>query len=90
MNVFIATYDISNDKRRQRVARILMPMGFRLQYSVFQVTVDDHDIDELQRKVGPLLDPSDYFDLIPVDRDPRRSRLSWMGHNHFASVLVIE
>jgi len=37
---YLISYDISNDKRRNRVAKILVNVGTRVQYSVFEIIVN--------------------------------------------------
>ena len=46
--MFLAVaYDCSNDKRRNRVAKILLDYGYRVQYSVFEVELDERRFKEL-------------------------------------------
>jgi CRISPR-associated protein Cas2 len=79
MSRYLASYDIQDDRIRTRVARVLMRYGVRLQWSVFEVDVDPEDVVELQTRVGRLLAKTDAFDLVPIDVDPQRRRLSWQG-----------
>lgn len=39
--MLLVSYDISNDKLRTQFSRYLSKFGFRLQYSVFQITNSD-------------------------------------------------
>lgn len=41
MSTFLVCYDLENDRERQRVARILLRYGERVQYSVFEVQLAD-------------------------------------------------
>ena len=36
---YIVSYDIPDDKRRQKIAKILLNFGNRVQYSVFEATL---------------------------------------------------
>ena len=38
---YIISYDIPNDKRRQKIAKILLNFGDRVQYSVFEAILSD-------------------------------------------------
>ena len=38
---YIVSYDIPDDKRRNRVAKTLLDYGSRVQYSVFECIMDD-------------------------------------------------
>ena len=37
MNMYLACFDISDDRSRERVARALLEHGVRVQYSVFEI-----------------------------------------------------
>lgn len=57
----VVAYDVTDDRRRQRVADVLMDYGVRLQYSVFECRMDARRLADLKRRLAPLL-------LIPDDR----------------------
>ena len=77
MSYYVAAYDISDSRHRERVARILGRYGQRVQLSVFQIWVESEDLPQLRREVGAYLDLEDAFDLFPLDcRDPQR-RIRW-------------
>jgi len=77
MSYYVAAYDISDSRHRQRVARILGRYGQRVQLSVFQIWVEPEELSKLRREVGAYLALEDTFDLFPLDcRDPGR-RIRW-------------
>lgn len=78
MSLYVAAYDIASDSRRKTVAGILRRYGVRIQESVFELRLQMDDSAELRRRVGPLLDPTDKFDLMPVDERGTRRRYSWL------------
>ncbi len=39
MKVYLACFDIENDKKRRRLSKLLLSYGERVQYSVFEITV---------------------------------------------------
>lgn len=41
MAVIVISYDITNDRRRNKVAKKLLDYGRRVQYSVFELIYDD-------------------------------------------------
>ena len=49
-------YDCSNDKRRNRVAKILLDYGYRVQYSVFEVELDERRAKEMQERLLEVID----------------------------------
>ena len=77
MSLFIAAYDIADDRRRRRVSRVLSGFGLRVQRSVFEVWLDPKDLPDFRQRVGALLRVQDEFDLFPVDERGSRTRISW-------------
>ena len=51
----LVSYDISNDKRRRHVAKIMEGYGYRVQYSVFECDLDANKLAELQKRLTPLV-----------------------------------
>lgn len=49
----LVSYDISDDKRRRKVCKILEGYGYRVQYSVFECDLDDKKYKELVSKLKP-------------------------------------
>ncbi len=77
MPLYVAAYDVTNDRARLRVARVLLAYGVRVQKSVFAVRLDAGDLAILKRRVGICLGLDDKFDLFPLDeRNPER-RIKW-------------
>ncbi len=55
---FAICYDISDDRRRGRVAKILEDYGDRVQYSVFEVILDtEARLAKLKRRLQKVIDP---------------------------------
>ena len=77
MSVLIAAYDIGNDKRRLRVAKILQRVGSRVQESVFELWIDTSDLASLRQDLGAVLAAEDCFDVYPIDDRPNRPRYRW-------------
>ena len=53
----VISYDISDDRRRSKVARHLEGYGYRVQYSVFECDVDARQLLKLQRELRRLVRP---------------------------------
>lgn len=56
MTALLVSYDIPDDKRRRKVARALVRIGRRVQFSVF--VVHRGTALEVERVLSPLIDPS--------------------------------
>lgn len=75
---FVIAYDISNDKRRERVARVLLHFGQRIQKSVFIAVLDQDQQSELKRELGVLLRLGDRVEWFPIDQRNPDVQLSWL------------
>lgn len=53
---YTVAYDITNDKRRNRVAKILKDFGTRIQYSVFECDTDRRALLRLQDRLEKAID----------------------------------
>jgi CRISPR-associated protein Cas2 len=53
----VITYDISDDRRRARVAAVLQAYGDRVQRSVFIATVDDAMLQDARTRIGEIINP---------------------------------
>jgi CRISPR-associated protein Cas2 len=74
---WIVSYDIPNDKRRSKVAKILEGYGRRAQYSVFECEIDDEKREKLERALQREIDAEeDDIRFYPMNRaDLKRVRL---------------
>ena len=89
MSQYIAAYDVSSNRQRDRVARVLAGHGERIQHSVFLVWLDTGDLPELRQEIGSLLEVDDRFDLFPVDTRPNRTRLTWQNNSPDCSPVIV-
>jgi len=77
MSIYVAAYDIQDNRRRAKVAKALLAFGHRVQESVFELWLEPAELPYLRITVGPLLRRGDCFDLFPVDERGPRRRESW-------------
>jgi CRISPR-associated protein Cas2 len=76
METWVVAYDIADDRRRERIARVLDDFGRRVQESVFEIWVDDQDWEDLRRRLDPLVDTSrDLVRCYPVCKSCRQKCL---------------
>jgi CRISPR-associated protein Cas2 len=55
MNILIC-YDISDNKRRRKVYKLLESYGIRTQYSIFELEVNKFEKDNIKEKILNILD----------------------------------
>ena len=53
----VIAYDISDDRRRARVAAVLQAYGDRIQRSVFVATVEDDTRREARERISQIINP---------------------------------
>ena len=65
--VYIITYDIVNDNRRNRLARLLGNYGVRVQYSVFECEMSPPTLADLREALVDCYDPqTDRVRIYPL------------------------
>lgn len=75
MNHWLIIYDICNEKRLQKVAKLLENYGTRVQKSVFEIEAGKDTISRIIRKVRRVIEKTEdfvvYFNIC--DRDWQKS-----------------
>ncbi len=56
---YLVSYDIPDDKKRNRLAKIMLDFGARVQYSVFECNIDDKLLDTMLKRVGRIVSNED-------------------------------
>jgi CRISPR-associated protein Cas2 len=80
---WVVAYDIRDNGRRRRVVRVLRGYGRRVQYSVFECSLDRRGYERLRQKLSEAIEPRDsvlFYHLcgdcrgrcsaLPEDRQP--------------------
>jgi len=83
---FIICYDISDDKKRNKVSKNLKAYGIRTQYSVFEVETQMEVVLKLLDEMESLLDPVDKFFIYPIDRKNVR-KIKRLGQSAFPNLV---
>ncbi|HQJ72870.1 MAG TPA: CRISPR-associated endonuclease Cas2 [Spirochaetota bacterium] len=68
MKKWLIIYDIRDEKRLARIAKILLQFGFRVQKSVFELECGPVAVSRLRKKVKAVMENEDsfmIFDLCP-------------------------
>lgn len=74
---WIVSYDVPDNRRRAKVAKILEGYGRRAQYSVFECEIDSEKSKQLADRLREVIDPAeDDVRFYPLNRaDLRRVKL---------------
>ncbi len=57
--LYTISYDIPDDKRRLKIAKILLDYGPRVQYSVFEAELDADTLDRLRERIIAVVEPAE-------------------------------
>jgi len=80
MTLTAIAYDIADNKRRLKMARLLYGVADRVQKSVFEGYLDAATFERLRRQLGNLLDPKvDTVRLYRLCKTCRR-QITVLGH----------
>ena len=77
MPKFVIAYDISDNRRRERVARVLLRYGSRIQQSVFLAWLESEELRTIRRELGSELRLGDLLEIFPIDIRNADRRFSW-------------
>lgn len=68
----VVAYDIASNSRRSRLAGALQAWGYRIQESVFQISLEHEDLEELTEEMRSIIENTD--DVVHVYRLCRSCR----------------
>lgn len=78
MLLYVVVYDITCDKRRQKVSDLLLGYGRRVQYSVFECVLNRHKYDELLQRLRQQVDLSeDKVRFYPITKHTLNQIETW-------------
>ena len=70
---YLVCYDVVKDRRRNRVAHLLEGYGLRVQKSVFECVLTEHQYEMLHRKLGNYIEAAeDQVRFYPLSAPTRR------------------
>lgn len=56
---YVLAYDISDDRRRAKIARLMESMGARVQGSVFEAYLKANELEDLLRRAKKVMKPQE-------------------------------
>ena len=63
---YVVSYDISDDKKRNKVAKILFDFGKRVQYSVFECILEDKHLKKMVSRLKKAVSQEDSVRIYPL------------------------
>lgn len=64
----VLSYDVTCDRRRRRVARLLESEGTRVQWSVFELRVSDAKLASVVGRIQEIIDETDSLRVYTIGR----------------------
>jgi len=56
---YVVSYDVPDDRKRDKVAKILLDFGKRVQYSVFECIMDDEALSNMKARFAAIVSGED-------------------------------
>lgn len=85
---YLVIYDISNDKRRYHVSRILEGFGKRIQMSAFECWLNEKQITNLREKLDKEINLSDGDDVRIYQLSDNKENNSQMAEELKCSLII--
>ncbi len=73
----VIAYDIADDKRRYRLAKILKSYGYRVQESVFECNLNDKNLEALTKEMDKVLKSDDMVSIYQVCAQCLKKSTRW-------------
>ena len=81
MKVYLACFDIEDDKKRRRLSKLLLSYGERVQYSVFEITVkNEASLKRLLRRCKRHVENSDSLRFYSLPFNAREASFDVNGN----------
>lgn len=61
---YLISYDMADDKRRNRIVKLLMNYAYRVQYSVFEFSATDVIYQKIKNRIDEIIDKEEDSILI--------------------------
>jgi len=88
----LVCYDISSDKRRNRVAKACESYGARIQYSVFECPLDETRFQQLKAELGDIIHRDEdqvLFVTLGPESGDASLRIESIGHPYTTRSRVV-
>ncbi|WP_293445093.1 CRISPR-associated endonuclease Cas2 [Persephonella sp.] len=79
---YLVAYDIPDDKRRRKVFKFLLGYGFNVEFSIFEIYVDNQALKEVVSALKDIINPKeDSIYIFPYFKQPFRNGV-YRGKNY--------
>ncbi len=91
--MIIISYDIKNDKLRTRFSNYIKKFGYRLQYSVFEITNSKRMLDNIMCEISSNFEKKfDQTDSVIIIETSKNCKITKWGYakNDNSDILVVD
>jgi CRISPR-associated protein Cas2 len=85
----VVIYDISDNKKRNKVVRILKSYGFRVQKSCFETVIERKKYDKLLKRLEPFGTPGDSIRVYKIRGENAVTVFGDDNYRELEEVIVI-
>ncbi len=92
MDIYLACFDIEDNKARRKVGNILLEHGERVQYSVFEISVKNVTaLDKIKRKCLYYIEDTDklFFYYLPLQARKKSSDVKGNPIARYPQAVII-
>lgn len=82
MSHFLIIYDIRNEKRLNKVSKVLLDYGIRVQRSVFEIDAEEKQLSIIRLRLKKIIESDDYIVYFRIcERDWQKRQKFGVGHH---------
>jgi len=87
--LYVIAYDISDDRKRDKISKILEKYGIKVQYSIVECDLSKATVKALYQQMSKIIDKkTDKIYLYPLDEECKR-KVIYLGSREEVSRCVI-
>ncbi|MGJ8455808.1 CRISPR-associated endonuclease Cas2 [Pseudothermotoga sp. U03pept] len=90
---YVVSYDVVDDKRRNHLSDYLESYGIRVQYSVFEVELNESQLNQMIKGIKKRIKTDeDTVRIYPIAKDLRNSIITIgmdKGHYYEGNIIII-
>jgi len=73
MRIYLACFDIEDDKKRRKLSNLLLEYGDRVQYSVFEISLkNENELHKLRKKCSKYTETADSLRFYWLNKESRK------------------
>jgi CRISPR-associated protein Cas2 len=83
----LVTYDITDNKKRQKIIKELEKLGVRVQYSCFEIEGKKREIEKVLTKISQIIDKTDSVFVFELSKECQKQIVKLGKQAEFKTIL---